>query len=136
MSQGQYAALTELMSLTLTPQVPNGTTTDADGFEVLAFAAQPPHSGYVPRKAAAGRDTPTRYVSIGGIERPVLSGGLSIPATEPRPQAGEQRGLAWEYVVTAIGPNDDPELLNARYMVVGSPRVTATARRLDVVEVD
>ena len=126
-----------LMTLTLTPQVPTGDLiTDPNGFEVPVFTAQSAHVGKVQAGSQAGGDTTIRYLPIGGVERPVLSGGLHIPIGAPVPVASEQRGQAWEYVVTAVGPVDDPALLGRRYMVVGVPAKSfATARRLDVVEV-
>lgn len=127
-----------LMTITLTPQVPTGATEiDPKGFEVPVFAAQPTHVGKVQGGSQAGGDTTTRYLSIGGVERPVLSAGLHIPIGAPVPVASEQRGQAWEYVVTAVGPADDPALLGRRYLVVGVPAKSfATARRLDVIELE
>lgn len=78
-----------------------------------------------------GGDTNTRTVEIGGVERPVIEGGLSIPVSAPLPAPG------WVYVCTATGPSSDPALLNRRWRVVDVPAKShATARRLDVVEVD
>ncbi len=126
-----------LMTLTLTAYAPTGdTTADADGYEVLEYDPQTPHAGKVQAGSQAGGDTATRYVSIGGTERAVISGGLHIPIGAPVPVASEQRGIGWEYVVTAVGAADDPALLNRRYLVVDAPAKShATARRLDVVEV-
>ena len=124
------------MSLTLTAYSPAGTTTNADGDQVPAYATEGTTLGKVQSGSQAGTDTPTRYILIGGIERPVLSGGLHIPISADVPVASEQRGQAWEYQVTAIGTNDDPALLGKRFLVVGVPvKSKATARRLDVVEV-
>lgn len=75
-------------------------------------------------------DTNTRTVEVGGIERPVVEGGLHIPLSAPVPEVG------WEYVCTALGPHADPALLGRRWRVVDVPAKSyATARRLDVVEV-
>lgn len=123
-----------LMTLTLTAYSPDGDTLDPDGFEVPAYTAEGTTPGKV--QSGSGDDTSTRYVRIGDIERPVLAGGLHIPIDAPIPVASEQRGQGWEYVVTAVGPADDPALLGRRYLVVGVPAKShATARRLDVVEV-
>lgn len=127
-----------LMTLTLAAYSPTGDfTTDSDGFEVPAFTPEGSTFGKVQGGSQAGQDTATRYVSIGGVERPVLAGGLHIPIGAKVPKAGEQRGLAggaWEYVVTATG-DGDPALLGRRYLVVGVPAKSfATARRLDVIE--
>ncbi len=128
-----------MMTLTLIPHSPTDPPsfmTNADGFEVPAFTSQSPHPGKVQAGTQAGSDTPTRYLSIGGVSRPVLSGSLHIPIGAPEPIASEQRGQATEYVVSAIGQADDAALLNRRYMVVGvSAKSFATARRLDVVEI-
>lgn len=126
------------MTLTLTPHsptVPPTYTTDENGYEVPALTAGTPIPGKVQSGSQAGSDTATRYVDIAGTERPVFSGGLHIPITAAVPKAGEQRGLGTEYVVTAVGPADDPALLNRRFLVVGVPvKSFATARRLDVIE--
>jgi len=126
-----------LMTLTLAAYSPTGNfTTDPDGYEVPEYTPEGSTFGKV--QGTSNKDTPTRYVTIGGVERPVIEGGLHIPVSAPVPTAGEQRGLAdgpWEYVVTATG-DADPALLGRRYMVVGVPAKSyATARRLDVVEV-
>lgn len=123
------------MSLTLTAYSPNGTTTDGNGYQVLNFSSQGTTVGKI-QGTQAGKDTPTRYLRIGGVNRPVLEGALHLSFGATLPIAGEQRGTGWEYVVTAIGPNDDDALLGRRYLVVGVPaKSKATARRLDVVEV-
>lgn len=124
------------MTLTLTPHAPDGFTTDPDGYEVPAFTDETPHAGKVQTGTQAGSDTATRYVRVGTVDLPVLSGGLHIPISAPVPVAGEEAGIGWEYDVTAVGPADDPALLGRRYRVVGAPvKSHATARRLDVIEV-
>lgn len=126
------------MTLTLTPHTPTDPptyTTDPDGYEVPALTPGTPHAGKVQSGSQAGSDTATRYVQVGGTERPVLSGGLHIPISAPVPLAGEQRNYGTEYVVTAVGPADDPALLGRRFLVVAVPvKSFATARRLDVIE--
>jgi hypothetical protein len=65
----------------------------------------------------------------------VLRAGLHIPISSDLPTAGD-RGVGWEYEVTAIDSFDDPTLLGRRFLVVNAPAKSfATARRLDVVEV-
>lgn len=133
--RGRIAAR-RLMTLTLTPYAPAGVTLDGDGYEVQAYEAQSPHAGKVQGGSSSVEDTATRSVTIGGIARPVLSGGLHIPIDAPVPLAGQQRGVGWEYEITAVGAGDDPALLGRRFLVVGVPiKSFATARRLDVVEV-
>jgi hypothetical protein len=125
-----------LMTLTLAAYSPNGFTTDADGYKVPAFTPEGETFGKL--QGAKGKDTTTRYVRLGDVERPVLEGGLHIPVAAKVPAAGDQRGQvggAWEYEVTAVGPLDDPALLGRRYLVVNVPaKSMATARRLDVIE--
>lgn len=123
------------MTLTLTAYSPAATTADPDGFEIPAFTSEGTTLGKVQGSSQAGKDTPSRYVSIGGVDRPVLSAGLHIPIGAPVPVASEQVSVGWEYEVTALGPADDPALLGRRYLVVGVPAKSfATARRLDVIE--
>lgn len=123
------------MTLTLTPYVPGAVTKDADNFDVQAYAAQSTHKGKVQATSQEG-DTTARQIRLGGAERPVLVAGLHIPIDAPIPTAGTQRGKGWEYVVSAVGAADDPELLGRRYLVVNVPAKSfATSRRLDVVEV-
>lgn len=136
MAQGRAAAMAELMTLTLVAYSPDGTAKDADGYDVVGYVDRGQTVGYVPRKSRAGSDAATRYLNIGGTERPVLMGGLSIPIDAPLPSAGEQVGNGWEYEVAVIGPEDDPALLGRRFLVVAVPVVSTTARRLDVVEVN
>jgi hypothetical protein len=129
---GQRAA-ESLMTVTLAAYSPNGTTVVNDQ-KVPAFASQGTTRGKVSGQSAQATDPYTRMVTIGEVEVPVLQGGLHIPLSSPIPN--EQPGHQWEYVVTALGPVDDPALLGRRYRVVSVPAKSyATARRLDVVEV-
>lgn len=121
------------MTLTLAAYSPSDTlTTNAEGFEVPGYA---PEGTTVGKVAGASRDSDTnaRSEQIGGVDRPVVQGGLHIPIGAPVPTMGRYR-LGWEYVVTAVGPSDDPALLDSRWLVVDSPaKSRATARRLDVI---
>lgn len=131
---GRLAAEAQ-MTLTLAAYSPNGTTTDADGYEVPAFTAEGSTFGKVQGGSLAGADTATRFVVVGGVEKPVLAAGLHIPVGATVPLPGRS-GAGWEYLVTAVGPSDDPALLGRRYLVVEVPAESfATARRLHVVEV-
>ena len=129
------------MTLTLTAYSPNGTPTDADGYQVPDYLDEGDTPGKVQAGTRAGQDAPTRYVSVGGVDRPVITGGLHIPLDMfvldgLLIAASDQRGIGWEFEVISIGPDDDPALLGRRYLVVGVPvKSYATARRLDVVEV-
>ncbi len=125
---GREAAQKEFID-TFTAYSPNGTTTDANGYEVPAFASQGSTPGKVQARTRQG-DTNVRTIRVGDVDRPVLEGGLHIPLSATVPSVG------WEYVCTAIGSLSDPALLNRRYRVVDVPAKTyATARRLDVVMV-
>ena len=115
-----------LMTLTLAWYSPSAPTT-VDGMKVPGFASEGATPGKV--QSAIGPDTQTRWVKVGGTERPVLAGALHIPV-------GEVPALRpdWECVVTDTG-DADPALLGRRFRVVGVPAKSyATARRLDVVE--
>ena len=128
-AQGRVAAEAE-MADTFAAYSPNGTTTAGSGKKSPAFTSQGSTSGKVQGSSSQKSDTATRTVSVGGVERPVLSGGLHIPISATIPAVG------WEYVCTAVGALSDPSLLNRRYRVVDVPAKTyATARRLDVVQV-
>lgn len=141
------AALPELraeaertMTLTLVAYSPSGvSSTDDDGYEVPGYVDEGVTPGKV--QSGSGKDSETRYVNVGGVERPVIDGGLHIPLDRfvfdgLLIEASEQRGQAWELEVFSIGPADDPALLGRRYMVVSAPAKSfATARRLDVVEI-
>lgn len=123
-----------LMGLTLAPLEPDGFAV-VGGLEVQAYTQHDDTPGKVQGGSMATADTATEFVSIGGVRRPLLRGGLHIPVGAELPVAGDQ-GIGWEYAVMAIGPHDDPTLLNRRYLVVNAPAKShATARRLDVVEV-
>lgn len=122
------------MTLTLTPEIPNGKTTVNDQ-ETFAFVAQRAVKGKVSGQSAQSSQPFTRTVVIAGVEVPVVEEGLHIPISAPIPKAGP-RGTGWEYVVTKVSPTDDPALLGRRYLVTNSPAMShATARRLDVAEV-
>ena len=124
-----------LMADTFTAYAPNGTTTDADGFEVPAYASQGSTKGKVQGPSSQATDTATQTATVGGVERPVIAGGLHIPVSAPSPAAGPE-GVGWEYVCTAVGALSDTSLVGRRWRVVNAPAKThATARRLDVVEV-
>lgn len=123
-----------MMTLTLTPLEPYGFDT-VNGLEVQSYAQHDDTPGKVQGGSASTSDTATEYVSIGGVRRPLLRGGLHLPIGAQLPVAGDQ-GVGWEYAVTAVGERGDPTLLNRRYLVVNVPAKSfASARRLDVVEV-
>lgn len=125
------------MTLTLRAYRPNGTTTDpVTGLEVPAFADEGTTRGKVQAASDQNKDTGTRYETVGGVSRPIGTGSLHIPISANVPTAGAP-GLGWEYVVTAVSGLADVALLGKRYRVVNVPAKSfATARRLDVVEVE
>lgn len=122
------------MTLTLAPMEPDGFTT-VDGLKVQAYTQHEDTPGKVQGGSQSTADTATEYMTLGGVRRPLLRGGLHIPVGAELPAAGDQ-GVGWEYAVMEVGMDDDPTLLNRRYRVVNAPAKSyATARRLDVVEV-
>lgn len=124
-----------LMADTFIAYAPDGTTTDAYGDVVPAYAPQGSTFGKMQGPSAMTKDTITRTVVIGGVDRPIIEGGLQIPLSAPLPVAGPH-GTGWEYVCTAVGPLSDPALVGRRWLVVNAPvKSLATARRLDVAEV-
>lgn len=127
---GQFQADAESeMTLTLTAYSPNGVTV-VDDLEVPAFATEGVTRGKVQGSSQAQSQPYTRTEVIGGVERPIIEGGLHIPLSASVPSR------TWEYQVTAIGSNDDTALLGRRYWVASVPaKSRMTARRLDVVEV-
>lgn len=126
LAQGRSAA-ESLMLDTFAAYSPTWTT--VDGLKVQSWVPQGSTAGKVSSRSRDS-DTSTRFVTIGGVERPVLNGGLHIPLGAPLPAIG------WEYVCTAVDAASDPSLLGRRWRVVDVPAKSfATARRLDVVEV-
>lgn len=104
--------------------------TKVDGLDEETWTSQGDTRGRLNGRSRQGGDTTTRTVTIGGVERPVVEGGLSIPVGAPLPAVG------WEYECIAVGSSSDPSLLGRRFRVVDVPAKShATARRLDVVEV-
>lgn len=100
-----------------------------DGLREQTWVAQGDTPGKVSGRSSGG-DTQTRMANIGGVERPVMEGGLHLPLSAPLPKVG------WELQCIAVGPASDPSLLGRRWRVVDVPAKShATARRLDVVEV-
>lgn len=130
-----------LMTLTVEaysrPAVP---AVDANGFESFAPVLEGRSCAKVQSRSREG-DTQTRTFDVGGVPLPVLVGGLHLPIRAFVGDAGLRircgdRGIGWEFEVTAVGRADDPSLLGRRYLVVEAPAKShATARRLDVVEV-
>ena len=130
--RGRAAALA-LMTDTFTAYSPGGTTKDADDYEVGSFTNEGETPGKVSGRSREG-DPSARTITVGGVDRLVIEGGLHIPLTAPVPVAHPVTG--WEYECTQVGPTTDPALLGHRYRVVNAPmKSDATARRLDVVDV-
>lgn len=120
------------MADTFTAHSPNDTTV-VNGFEVPAYASQGTTAGKIAGTSVQTTDTATRTMTVGGMQLPVVEGGLHIPVSATMPAVGEY-GTGWEYELTTLGPLTDPSLLNSRWLVVSAPAKSyATARRLDVV---
>lgn len=138
-ARGQAAA-EALFGCTFEAYAPSGKNI-VDGLQVQQYQLQPftgeveGTPGKVQGGAASTRDPVSRTITIGGVARPVLEGGLHIPISAPVPKAGD-RGIGWEYKCTAVVAPGDPALVGRWFLVVSVPAKTyATARRLDVVEV-
>lgn len=126
---GMRSRAESLMSDTFTAYAPNGDFTVVDGIETPDFDDKGSVLGRV-RVVSRVETTPARFVTIGGVERPVVEGGLRIPVSAPVPDVG------WEYQMTAPGPMTDPALAGRRWRVMGEQADSfGTARRLNVVEV-
>jgi len=139
-TRGRRAA-ESLMTLTVTAYRPTGLAAqnESTGLEEPQFVSQ----GTTPGKIQApggqsGGDPQAQFVEVAGVKRPIMREGLHIPIDAAIPAAGLPYVAdgAWEYVVTAVGVEDDPALIGRRYRVVEVPAKSfATARRLSVVEV-
>lgn len=80
---------------------------------------------------SADSDQTVRMVTVGGTERPVISGGIHIPADRP-----ETVPTGMLVKVIELGPASPAHMLNRVYRVEGeSTKSYQTARRFDVVEV-
>lgn len=77
-----------------------------------------------------GRTSPvSRTVTIGGVEREVIEGGLHLPVSADILVPG------WIWEVTAVGEGSDPALVGKQYRVERlAVQSHATAHRYDVVE--
>lgn len=123
------------MTLTLEAFAPGDTPTVVNEQETFPGTSQGKTPGKIHGQSQQASQPYTRTVTIGGADVPIVEAGLHIPITAPIPTAGEY-GKGWEYVVTRVGPDDDPALLGRRYLVTNSPAMShVTARRLDVAEV-
>lgn len=103
--------------------------TKVDGLDTQTRLPQYDTPGKVQGSSRQVNNTATRFVNIGGIERPVVEGGLHIPYGKPLPAEG------WEFQCTAVGEAINSFRVGRRWRVVSVPLDDATARRLDVVEV-
>lgn len=114
---------------------PGTITEDADGMEQRGYTLV---ASDVPGKLGGpsrDSDPQGRPETVGGIQRRIVGAGLHLPVSAAQPVAGE-RGIGWEYVLTAAGPNTPAELVGSRWLVLEAPvKSHMTARRLTVVEV-
>lgn len=105
------------------------TTTDGDGYSVPGYGEVDVTLGKIPNKRLGGDATNASTVTVGGVERVVIKGGLHVPWADS-PEVG------WEYVLTWPGPTTHTSMLGKRFQVVEThPASGMTAWRLDVVEV-
>lgn len=112
---------------------PTAVTIDSEGFEVRGYANEGTTQGKIAGPSSQARDTNVRTTVVGGVERPVVEGGMHLPISSKVPKMGEY-GAGWEYLLTIPGPATDPSLLNSRWLVLDAPAKSwATARRLNVV---
>ena len=120
-----------LMTMTLSASAPGTSPTrDADGMDTTARIPKGSTAGRMSSSSGVSGRAYTQETQVGGTTRPIIQGGISIPVSAVTPEIG------WEYVVEAVGPDDDPGLKGRRYRVVSVPMSSgATVRRLDVVEV-
>lgn len=117
---------------TFTAYVPGEPAKDPDGMETPTYIAAGTTVGKI-QGPSRDSDVNARTISIGGIERDLLVGGLHIPAGAPAPTAGDI-GTGWEYELTTAGRMTPADLQGSRWLVVDSPAKSyMTARRLDVV---
>jgi hypothetical protein len=132
---GRRAAEAQLCD-TFTAYSPNGRGPDPSnpGYEIDMYTTVATGvRGKTQAGSQAGQDASPRTVTVGDVERVVMSKGLHIPVSAAVPTAGQYH-VGWEYLCTAIGPDSDPANLGKRYLVVAAPSKTYdTARRLDVV---
>jgi hypothetical protein len=109
-----------------------GTGTDPDSGLEVSGVFLPTFT--TPGKVAGGsvgNDQGVRTVTVGGTERPVITGGIHIPADRP-----EVVPAGTLVRVTALGPASPAHMLGRTYRIEGeSTKSYQTARRFDVVEV-
>lgn len=117
-----------LMQDTCTVSRRSGST-KVDGLDAPAFAQMFTSPCKVAGRSQGG-DVSPRTVTVGGVERVVIQGGVHLPVTAEAVREGDR------IEVTEIGSATDPALLGSTWEVVGfAGKSWATARRLDVVEV-
>lgn len=134
--RGRRAA-ESLMTLTLRWYRPDGYLPDGpNGVEQLQFLDLGTTPGKVQGPTSSQADAATTFVKVGEVDRPLMRSGAHIPIGAFLPKAGEH-GRGWECVVESAPAPADPSLVGRRYRVHNVPaKSSATARRLDVVEVD
>jgi len=127
-----------MMTVTLRAYAPNGLTV-VNGLEVLQY--EPMGDTFARVQSRRLKDAAAQTVRIGGVDRPVLFGGLHLPigayisSNHLQIKFGDQ-GIGWEFACTGVGPADDPSLMGRRWLVVSAPADSfRTVRRLDVAEV-
>ena len=101
-----------------------------DGLDKQQWVQQgDPVRGKLPSSRSGSDATSARTVTLGGVERPIIEGGLHLPwSASPK--------VGWEYVLTTPGPLTHPSAVGRRFRVIEAPLSDhMTAWRLNVVEV-
>lgn len=111
---------------------PAGTsTTNDDGEEIPLYADEFTTRCKVAGASTGGSDPTYTTVTVGGVERALVTAGIAIPVGSPTCRRG------WVLEVTAAGPASDPRIVGRKFLVHNDPAASLkTARRLDVVEMD
>jgi hypothetical protein len=129
-ARGRRAAEALLVDTGVMRRPTGRSAQNADGEEESEFEDVFTSPCKIQGPSSSSRDTGSRTVTVGGVERPVIEGGLHIPVGKPATERG------WVFEVTSVGALSDIRLLGKKYMVDNDPvKSNATARRIDVVEV-
>lgn len=104
---------------------------DDNGQEIPSYADEFTTRCKVAGASTGGTDPTYATVTVGGVQRSLITAGVAIPVGSPTCKRG------WVFEVTAVGPSSDPRILGRKYLVHNDPASSfKTARKLDVVEVD
>lgn len=108
-----------------------GAQDPTTGLEADVFVATFTTKGKIAGASQGGADLAVRMVDIGGVQRPVITGGVHIPFDRTN---AVPSGMLVK--VMTLGPRSPHHLLGRLYRIEGeSVKSYETARRFDVVEV-